>query len=140
MAKRAALLVPPQNEAGVMLVYYGSSNYADRWTALLEVIGAHLVSLGYGSWEHAAVGHVVQGSAVPVFLAIRRLLERCRKVAVVPLLVSRSGFQDVVIPEALQKLEPDHRERVYYAADAILPDPEIVDWVVLTAFMTLEKG
>lgn len=137
VAKRAAALAPPATDSGVVLVYYGSSSYQDRWTALLDSIGAHLVSMGYGAWDHGAVGHVVQMSPVPVFLAIRRLLTRCQKVAVVPLLVSRSGFQDLIIPDALQRLDVSCLDRVRYVADAILPDPEIVDWVVDTALKAL---
>jgi len=38
-------------------------------------------------------------------------------------------FQKNIIGRGIEKIE-GHQERVLYAADAILPDPEIDEWVI----------
>ena len=62
--------------------------------------------------------------------AISAVLEKKDTAIVIPVLVAYDDmFQKNIIGRGIERVE-GFRERVLYNADAILPDPNIDDWVI----------
>lgn len=115
---------------GLVLVGYGSAEFDGEWTAFFEQTRRHAEEdLDIDVSTHAWCGHLVDYDKQPTIDAINEMLELADKVIVVPELVSYDPmFQERIIGRAIrQSTDPS---RVLYSADAILPDPEVGNWVV----------
>lgn len=119
---------------GVVLVAYGDEEYDAEWTRLFEQIGAHLrAQLGVPEVAHAWCGHLVHYDRAPTRDAIARVLRRRERALVIPILVAvDERFQFDIIGGAVGEARTAAGDdaRVYYLPDAVLPEPEVDDWVV----------
>jgi hypothetical protein len=62
--------------------------------------------------------------------AINTVLKKKRTALVIPVLVAHDEmFQIKIIGDGIATV-PNHRERVFYKPDSILPDPDVERWVV----------
>ena len=134
LARRAAKLLgkgtSDGTRTGLVLVGYGSAEFDDEWTAFFEETRRHAEEdLGVSASTHAWCGHLVDYSRKPTVDAINKMLEQTDQVVVVPQLVSYDPmFQERIVGRATK--ESADPSRVLYGADAILPDPEVGNWVV----------
>lgn len=115
---------------GLVLVGYGSAEFDDEWNAFFEQTRAHAEEdLGIAASTHAWCGHLVEYSKQPTIDAIDAMLALSDKVIVVPQLVSYDPmFQERIIGRAARQCSDP--SRVLYSADAILPEPEVGNWIV----------
>lgn len=134
LAKRAAALMGPGvndgQTTGLVLVGYGSAEFDDEWNTFFKQTRDHAEEdLGITASTHAWCGHLVEYSRKPTVDAINQMLEAVDQVIVIPQLVSYDPmFQERIIGRATtQSADPS---RVLYSADAILPEPEVGNWVV----------
>jgi sirohydrochlorin ferrochelatase len=137
--RRAKNFPTPPNKAGVVLIYYGSSRYEDRWNQLIQTVENFLFSKGYVHVDSAPIGHVVDSRCEPTHDAIVRTLKECERAIVIPLLVSISSYQQETIPEAIARLSHEQQLRTDYRASSILPDPELTDWLIHSALHISKK-
>lgn len=127
--KRAEVNGKGNGQTTVVLPYYGSDRYAKQWDDLLRKARTVLKNAGFSRVIHAAVGHIVGASPKPTQAAIEEGLKHTDFVTVVPMLLSPGIFQHKIIPEAIDGLSEEHKKRVTYVPDGILPDPHVVDWI-----------
>ncbi len=116
---------------GVLLVGYGSADYEEEWSNLLDRrLGALLKQkLGVAECKHCWCGHIAHYDPVVTQRAIEDILTRRKRVLVVPVLVAVDEmFQEGIIQDGIDKV--DDEARVRYVPDAILPDPGVRQWVV----------
>lgn len=118
---------------GLVLVAYGDETYERQWTGLLDSVAAHVRGqAGPAVSSHAWVGHVVRYDASHTTRAIERVLAERERAIVVPVLVAFDEmFQVDIIGRGVAAVR-DHRARVAYVPDAILPDEGINRWIVET--------
>lgn len=117
-------------QVGLVLVGYGSAEFDDEWSAFFEQTRRHAEEdLSVAASTHAWCGHLVDYSKQPTIDAINEMLAVADQVVVVPQLVSYDPmFQERIIGRAArQSADPS---RVLYSADAILPEPEVGNWIV----------
>lgn len=115
---------------GLVLVGYGSAEYDSDWHRFFEKLELHArTELGVAFANHAWCGHLVHYRPEPTREAVDAALAASDSVAVVPIFVAYDPmFQKTIIGRAIAgSSDPD---RVVYAADAILPEPEVGRWVV----------
>ena len=131
--RRAEALGRDPKSEGLVLVAYGSGPYREEWEALLSGVGEKLRREdGYGAWQHAWCGHLVHYDPAQTTQAVNRVLSRCDRALVIPILVAVDEmFQGGIIRKGVAaSTDP---ARVLYKEDAILPDPDLERWVVGTA-------
>ncbi len=133
LRRTKALSENPEQE-GLVLVGYGSTRFDDQWSELFDEVGSYVCrETGIPDFTTAWCGHIANYSPGSTTAAINRALETSRQAIVIPLLVSHSEqFQAEIIGGGVAAVE-NHRERVRYKPDAILPDPELEEWVIGTA-------
>ncbi len=138
--RRTRTLSANTKEEGLVLVGYGSSAFDEQWTKLFQDVGTH-VSLETGITDHTTAwcGHIAHYSPDSTTAGIRRILEKKKRALVIPLLVSNSEtFQIDIIGNGVAAAE-DHHIKVRYKPDAILPDPDLEQWIVSVAGEYAEK-
>lgn len=118
---------------GLVIVAYGDETYERQWAALLDSVAAHVREhAGPAVSARAWVGHVVRYDPSYTTRAIERVLAERDRAIVVPVLVAFDEmFQIDIIGRAVAAVR-DHRARVSYVPDAILPDDGINRWIVET--------
>ncbi len=138
VARRVKELAPSTDNLGVLLVAYGDKQYNQQWEELVEEVGKYLqVKTGIESIAYAWCGHLVKYSTQPTIDGIKKLFELEDNVAVIPVLVANDPyFQDEIIQTAVN--EAENSGNVYYKQDAILPDPNLNQWVIDIAKQTVE--
>lgn len=117
-------------EEGVVLVAYGSEQYDEEWTHLLEHIGSRMKKeLGIESCQYSWCGHIARYKTEPTEEAIELVLKEKQHAIVIPVLVAvDEAFQGRIIGEAVKNVRADGRIR--YRHDAILPDENVKQWIV----------
>ena len=119
----------PQEE-GVVLVAYGSEQYDEEWTHLLEHVGSRMKEeLGIDSCHHSWCGHIARYRTEPTEAAIKKVLEEKDHAIVIPVLVAvDETFQGKIIGGAVKNVGMD--DRIRYRHDAILPDENVRQWII----------
>ncbi|MCC6238503.1 MAG: cobalamin biosynthesis protein CbiX [Dehalococcoidia bacterium] len=147
LARRLAPLLPARDtlgasaeRLGLVLVGYGSADFDREWNQFFGKIDRFAeAQLGVDGSVHAWCGHLVQYSAQPTVEAIDAMLARYDRVALVPIFVAYDPmFHETILGRALQ--QSSCPERVSYSCTAILPEPEVAQWVVEIAGEMLNRA
>ena len=128
--RRLEEINPSYEKTGVVLAAYGDEAFNQQWEELMGDIGRHLKQKkGIDTVAFSWVGHIVRYSPAPTRNAVNQILKTKQHVAVIPLLVAVDpGFQGKIIKGAID--ESSDPDRVLYRGDAILPDPDLNQWIV----------
>ncbi|MBV6394595.1 MAG: hypothetical protein HFACDABA_00161 [Anaerolineales bacterium] len=120
----------PEKE-GLALIGYGDATYDKEWGELFDNVAEYVKqNLGIREHRYGWCGHLVHYSPEETTKTVNAALETKDTVIVVPVLVAYDEmFQTNIIGRGIEKVE-GFKERVFYQADAILPDPDIDDWVI----------
>jgi cobalamin biosynthesis Co2+ chelatase CbiK len=129
LARTKALSINPEDE-GLVLMAYGDETYMKEWSNLLDSVGSYVgreTGLSTHSWGWC--GHVAHYSSDSTTVAIDRVLKNKKKAVVIPVLVAHDEmFQVKIIGDGIAKI-PAVKQSVLYKPDAILPDPNVEQWV-----------
>ena len=88
--------------------------------------------------EHSWCGHIVRYNTDPTTKAIQSALKAKDKALVVPVLVAVSeNFQGRIIGTAIENAKA--KDRIIYKPDAILPDPNVRQWIIDISNSTATK-
>ena len=140
MLRRAqSLSVDPENE-GLVLIAYGDEGYNTEWSALMDSVGQYIGrETGIGSYSYGWCGHIAHYDPAKTTYAIKEVLEERSSAIVVPVLVAHDEmFQVDIIGNGIKAVE-NHTERIIYKPDAILPDPNVEQWVIDVVGSFIEK-
>lgn len=120
----------PESE-GLALIGYGDAAYDKEWSELFDNVARHVKHhMGISHHSYGWCGHLVHYNPDETTQTVNAVLEQKDTAIVIPVLVAYDDmFQKNIIGRGIEKIE-GHQERVLYAADAILPDPEIDEWVI----------
>lgn len=129
LGEPAALRQSPER-IGLVLVGYGSAEFDREWHEFFTKIDRFAeTNLGVDGAMHAWCGHLVHYSPQPTIEAIDTMLAGYDLVAVVPIFVAYDPmFHETIMGRAVQQSAAP--ERVLYSGNAILPEPEVGQWVV----------
>ena len=112
------------------MVSHGSVQYGDQWDKLMNRITDAISSeTQIDRVEYAYIGNGVDYRPEPTAEAIGRVFESRGEVIVISVFASESEFQKEMIPKAFDFF-PEKRDHIRFRGDGILPDPEIVEWIV----------
>jgi len=116
---------------GLTLIGYGDEAYDNEWRELFDNVGrAVKQEMGISEHRYGWCGHLVHYNPDETTQAVNAVLEAKETAIVIPVLVACDDmFQKNIIGRGIERIE-GHETRVLYAADAILPDPAIDDWVI----------
>jgi hypothetical protein len=130
VTRRVKAMSKDPAKEGVVLVAYGSTEYNDEWTQLLDRVAADVKkNTSIGCVRHCWCGHIAHYQSGPTEKTIRTVLETKSIALVVPVLVAvDETFQGKIIGGAIKKVGQD--DRIVYRHDAILPDDNVNRWVV----------
>lgn len=130
VVRRARALSTQPGQEGAVLVAYGDAEYNTEWEALMGRLQQALArELKVSRSEFAWCGHIAHYKKEPTIEAIRTVLADKQRALVVPILVSvDEAFQYRIIGGAVQDVNAG--ERVAYIPDAILPEPELDQWII----------
>ena len=125
-----ALSTDPANE-GLVMMAYGDETYTKEWSALLNGVGDYVkANTGISAHSHGWCGHIAHYNPDSTTVAIERVLAVKPKAIVVPVLVAHDEmFQVKIIGDGIAKIK-NSKEVVVYKPDAILPDPNVSQWVI----------
>ena len=120
----------PANE-GLVLIGYGDETYDKEWIELFNEVAENVnKKIGMDSHSYGWCGHIVHYHPDKTTEAINKVLEEVKTAIVIPVLVAHDEyFQIKIIGDGINKVE-NFNERVVYRPDAILPDPDVEQWVV----------
>ena len=129
--RRTLALSKNTDEEGIVLVGYGSTAFDEQWAGLFENVGSYVCeNSGISDFTIAWCGHIAHYSPDSTTAAVNRILKKKQRALVLPLLVSSSEqFQIEIIGGGIAAVK-DHESRVHYKPDAILPDPDIEQWII----------
>lgn len=130
LRRTQALSQNPEKE-GLALIAYGDETYTKEWSALMDTLGQHIKThVGIEDYTYGWCGHIARYRSDSTTVAINGILKQKEKAVVVPILVAHDeNFQIRIIGGGISKVK-DHKERVIYKPDAILPDPNVEAWVI----------
>jgi hypothetical protein len=102
-----------------------------RWTALLNKVAGHVKqATGIESHSHGWCGHIARYNPAKTTAAIDQVLQTKKRAVVIPVLVAHDeNFQIKIIGNGIAKVA-DHKARVVYRPDSILPDAQVEKWVI----------
>jgi hypothetical protein len=125
-----ALSHDPANEA-LVLIGYGDETYDKEWIELFKKAADFVKQhTGIAEYSYGWCGHLVDYRPEETTTAINTVLKKKRTALVIPVLVAHDEmFQIKIIGDGIATV-PNHRERVFYKPDSILPDPDVERWVV----------
>ncbi|MCB0734108.1 MAG: CbiX/SirB N-terminal domain-containing protein [Flavobacteriales bacterium] len=131
IARRVKELSTSPADEGLALIAYGDAGYNTEWTALMDTVGRYVNSVaGISSYSYGWCGHIASYDPVHTTNAINDVLKNRKKAIVMPVLVAHDEmFQVKIIGDGIKAIE-NHKECVIYRPDAILPDPNIRQWVI----------
>lgn len=131
IVRRAAALSADAKNEGLVLIAYGDAQYEREWIELMNAVGEHVKKeLGIASYAYGWCGHIAHYDPQRTTDAIGHVLAKKEKAVVVPVLVAHDEmFQVKIIGDGIAAV-PDHRRRVAYRPDSILPDPAVERWIV----------
>jgi len=138
--RRAKALSSAPAEEGLVMIAYGDATYEKQWAALLKSVGEHVAQeMGIATHAHGWCGHVAHYDPAKTTRAIEDVLKTKQKAIVVPVLVAHDEmFQIRIIGDGIAKVA-DHKARVVYKPDSILPDTNIEHWVIDVAGQYVRK-
>ena len=117
-------------DMGVLLVGYGDQVYGQQMEEMMEGIGRYLkIKTEIDTVAYAFCGNLADYSGAPVVEAINEVLELEKQVLVVPVLL---GVDEKLQRDAIQAAVNaiSTASMVRYKQDAVLPDPEVNEWVI----------
>ncbi len=131
--RRARKLSRDPADEGLVLIAYGDQTYDRQWTALMKDTAAHVMAhTGMRSFAYGWAGHIAHYDPAHTTRAVEQVLRERRRAVVIPVLVAFDEmFQVQIIGKGIAAVA-DHRARVAYVPDAILPDDRVAAWVVGT--------
>lgn len=129
--RRAREMSQNSETEGLVLIGYGDATYDKEWGELFDNVAEYVKqNIGIREHRYGWCGHLVHYSPEETTKAVNAALETKDTAIVVPVLVAYDEmFQTNIIGRGIEKVE-GFKERVLYQADAILPDPDIDDWVI----------
>lgn len=129
--RRIKSLSTRPDEEGVVMIAYGDATYEREWSALLNDVGRYVKEqTGISAHAHGWCGHVARYNPEQTTRAINEVLQTKQRALVVPVLVAHDPtFQIKIIGGGVERVA-DHKSRVVYRPDAILPDAGVEQWVV----------
>ncbi|MEZ5562136.1 MAG: CbiX/SirB N-terminal domain-containing protein [Gammaproteobacteria bacterium] len=117
-------------DMSVLLVGYGDQVYGQQMEAMMEGIGRYLkIKTEIDTVAYAFCGNLTDYSGDPIVEAINEVLELEKVVLVVPVLLGVDEMLQRDVIQAAVNAIPT-ASRVRYKQDAVLPDPEVNDWVI----------
>jgi hypothetical protein len=130
LRRAKALSTDPEKE-GLVLIAYGDETYTKEWSALMDTLGHHVSDhVGIKDYSYGWCGHIARYRLDSTAVAVNEVLKAKEKAVVIPILVAHDeNFQIKIIGGGIAKVK-DHKERVVYKPDAILPDPNVEAWVI----------
>ncbi len=130
LRRAKALSRNPENE-GLALIAYGDETYTKEWSALMDTLGNHVSNhVGIKDYSYGWCGHIVRYKLDSTTVAVENVLKRKEKAIVIPILVAHDeNFQIRIIGGGIAKVK-NHKQRVIYKPDAILPDANVESWVI----------
>lgn len=129
--RRFQAISKQSEKEGVVLLAYGDETYLKEWSELLTKVGKHVcdntkatdVSFGW-------CGHIARYNPDSTTVAIKRVLRTKEKAVVIPVLIAHDEmFQVKIIGDGIAKIA-DHKQRVIYKPDALLPDENVEQWII----------
>lgn len=125
-----ALSTDSANE-GLVMIAYGDETYTKEWSELLNNVGDYVKQhTGISAHAHGWCGHIAHYNPDSTTVAINRVLNQKKKAIVVPVLVAHDEmFQVQIIGDGIAKIK-NYQSVVTYKPDAILPDPNVSQWVI----------
>jgi hypothetical protein len=138
--KRAQALSKNASNEGVVLMAYGDETYVKEWSELLNNVGEYIKqNAGIEAHSYGWCGHIAHYNPDSTTVAINRVLKNKSVALVVPVLVAHDEmFQVKIIGDGIAKIN-NSKEKVIYKADAILPDPNVENWVIETTQKHVNK-
>lgn len=130
LRRAMALSKDPANE-GIVLIGYGDVTYDKEWGELFAEIAKYTTTeIGISEYSYGWCGHIVHYDPKETTIAVNKVLDKKKTALVIPVLVAvDENFQNQVIPDGIKKVK-NHKERVIYKPDGILPDPNIEEWIL----------
>lgn len=118
-------------DEGLVMIAYGDETYTKEWNELLNTVGNYVSKeTGITQYSFGWCGHIVHYNSDATMVAINKVLENKKDVIVIPVLVAVDEmFQIKIIGDGISKIK-DHKNRVIYKPDAILPDKNIEHWAI----------
>lgn len=117
-------------DVGVLLVGYGDRVFGQQMEEMMEGIGRYLkIKTKVDTVAFAFCGKLVDYSGEPVVEAINEVLELEKEVIVIPVLLAVDEMMQVNTIQAAINAIPTS-SKVRYKTDAVLPDPEISEWIL----------
>ncbi len=129
LRRTQALSKDAANE-GLVLIGYGDETYDKEWGQLFDKVAEHVkTNLGITEHSYGWCGHIAHYDPNETTKAINKVLATKEHAVVIPVLVAHDEtFQIKIIGGGIEKIA-NHTQKVSYKPDAILPDPNIENWV-----------
>lgn len=131
LLRRVVALSHEPAQEGLVLIGYGDETYDREWVELFTKVAGYIQErTGIRAFSYGWCGHIANYKAEETTAAVNTVLKQTGRALVIPVLVAHDEmFQIKIIGDGIAKV-PNHRERVAYKPDAILPDPEVERWVI----------
>lgn len=119
-----------ENEA-LVLIGYGDETYDKEWGVLFDDVAEYVKNeTKIGAHTYGWCGHIAHYSSDKTTEAVNNALKMKSKAVVIPVLVAHDeNFQIKIIGGGIEKVK-DYKSKVIYKPDAILPDPNVEQWVI----------
>lgn len=129
--RRVKSLSKDASKEGIVLIGYGDETYDKEWGQLFDKVGEYVKeNTGIDKHSYGWCGHIVHYDPTKTTYAINEVLKTKEKAIVIPVLVAfDEEFQNNIIGTGISKVE-NHKERVTYIPDALLPDANVEQWVI----------
>ena len=129
--RRVSALSQSPEEEGLVLIGYGDERYDKEWGQLFDNVAGYVKSnLGISAHSYGWCGHIAHYDPMRTTDAISKVLTEKEKAIVIPVLVAHDEmFQVKIIGDGIANIK-NSGERVLYRPDAILPDPQVEQWVL----------
>lgn len=129
--RRVQAISTDSTNEGLVMIAYGDETYTKEWSALLSTVGDYVKAhTGISAHSHGWCGHIAHYNPDSTTVAIQRVLAFKKKAIVIPVLVAHDEmFQVQIIGDGIAKID-NNKEIVTYKPDAILPDPNVSQWVI----------
>ncbi|MFO0774373.1 MAG: CbiX/SirB N-terminal domain-containing protein [Nitrospiraceae bacterium] len=131
LLRRVSALSSNPSQEGIVLIGYGDETYDKEWVELFDHVASHIRQrTGIAGYAYGWCGHIADYKPEKTAHAIEAVLQQARTAVVIPVLVAHDEmFQVKIIGNGIAQV-PEHRQRVVYRPDAILPDPDVEAWVI----------
>lgn len=138
--RRFASLTKDATKEGLVMIAYGDATYNAEWSTLLDKVGAYVKEQsGVTDYSYGWCGHLVHYNSDSTTEAIKAVLKKKETAVVIPVLVAHDEmFQIKIIGDGIAKV-PDTKTKVTYKPDAILPDPNVSNWVISAVAKELQQ-